>query len=79
MSMLNKLLKKSSLDRFSKRLEDLRGELIKEFNHIADEWRYFCMSKPIPPRTRKVSKPPVDDPLNMLSDNNSKLNDWRNY
>lgn len=38
MSMLNKFLKNSSLDRFSKRLEDLRGELIKEFNHIADEW-----------------------------------------
>jgi hypothetical protein len=56
--------------------EDLNTELE---DHIADEWRYFCMSKPIPPRTRKVSKPPVDDPLNMLSDNNSKINDWRNY
>ncbi len=56
--------------------EDLNTELE---DHIADEWRYFCMSRPIPPQIKRVLKKPVDDPLNMLSDNNSKINDWRNY
>lgn len=35
-------------------------------DHIADETRYFCMSRPIaPPRTAPAAMP-QDDPLNML-------------
>lgn len=56
--------------------EDLDTELE---DHIADEWRYFCMSRPVPPQKRREFRKPADDPLNMLSNNNSKINDWRNY
>lgn len=34
-------------------------------DHIADEFRYFCMSRPIKPRQKKVSKPIEEDPLNL--------------
>lgn len=34
-------------------------------DHIADEFRYFCMSRPIKPRKKAVSKPLEDDPLNL--------------
>ena len=37
-----------------------------------DEWRYVCMSRPIPPRSKHTEKSidinNVDDPLNMISD-----------
>lgn len=38
-------------------------------DHVADEARYMCMSRPIKPRM-SVNKPsqPVDDPLNLLQD-----------
>ena len=38
-------------------------------DHIADEWRYMCMSRPIKPVLPKI--PPVlhtSDPLNTLTD-----------
>lgn len=38
-------------------------------DHVADEWRYFCMSRPISPK--EIEKPvntAVDDPLNMIQD-----------
>lgn len=37
-------------------------------DHIADEWRYMCMSRPLTPN-REVKKPtlPMSDPLNQLS------------
>lgn len=45
-------------------------------DHVADEWRYFCMSRPIKPRiiSDKESEI-VDDPLNMIADlKDKKLN-----
>lgn len=55
--------------------EDLNTDLE---DHVADEWRYFCMSRPIKPATKK--KPVIDtDPLAILKINNSKRKDWRNY
>jgi hypothetical protein len=41
-------------------------------DHIYDEWRYVCMSRPIAPRIKtdidKEWTPPVEDPLNLISD-----------
>lgn len=34
-------------------------------DHIADEWRYFCMARPIKPRLNEVNKQLGDDPLNQ--------------
>lgn len=34
-------------------------------DHVADEWRYFCMSRPITPRALEEAKPIMIDPLNM--------------
>lgn len=34
-------------------------------DHIADEWRYFCMARPIKPRLNEVNKEIGDDPLNQ--------------
>lgn len=47
-------------------------------DHVADEARYFCMSRPIKPRM--AAEPPVigDDPLNMLKPNKMKMM-RRNY
>ena len=42
--------------------EDLDTELE---DHIADETRYFCMSRPIAPRKKAVHLPIGDDPLNQ--------------
>ncbi|MCM1544797.1 MAG: phage terminase large subunit [Ruminococcus sp.] len=42
-------------------------------DHVADEWRYFCMSRPIKPRIINDKTPDVhDDPLNMLADMNAR-------
>lgn len=35
-------------------------------DHVADEWRYFCMSRPISPRTTKTLEIPQDDPLGLI-------------
>ena len=49
-------------------------------DHVADEWRYFCMSQPIKPQSKRVSKDIIYDPLNMIySDKNTSKKDWRNY
>lgn len=45
------------------KVEDLDTELE---DHIADETRYMCMSRPIEPTETKADKPLKDDPLNML-------------
>lgn len=37
-------------------------------DHIADESRYYFMSRPIPPREKHEEKPIEDDPLNMIED-----------
>lgn len=37
-------------------------------DHIADESRYMCMSRPIKPRLKATNLPIQDDPLNMISD-----------
>lgn len=37
-------------------------------DHVADESRYFCMSRPIQPREKAVNLPIEDDPLNMIAD-----------
>ena len=36
-------------------------------DHIADEWRYFCMSRPITPMEAKVDYKPKGDPLDMFT------------
>lgn len=35
-------------------------------DHVADETRYMCMSRPIPPRRKTIGRQLEDDPLNML-------------
>ena len=35
-------------------------------DHCADEWRYFCMSRPIKPMLAAPAKPQWIDPLNMM-------------
>ena len=37
-------------------------------DHIADEWRYFCMSRPVTPKEIKQVRIPDADPLDMLKD-----------
>lgn len=49
----------------STHVEDLDTSLE---DHVADESRYMCMSRPIPPRIRTVGRPLEDDPLNMIRD-----------
>lgn len=34
-------------------------------DHVADEWRYLCMARPIRPMMRKTEKIPMIDPLNQ--------------
>lgn len=34
-------------------------------DHVADEWRYLCMARPIKPMMRKAEKIPMIDPLNQ--------------
>lgn len=34
-------------------------------DHVADEWRYFCMSRPIKPRMTEEKGRPAFDPLNQ--------------
>lgn len=51
---------------------DTNGE-----DHVADEWRYFCMSRPISPRTTAVTEVIADDPLGMMP--SRQTNDWRNF
>ena len=41
---------------------DTEGE-----DHIADEWRYFCMSRPITPMEAKPTYTPKGDPLDMFT------------
>lgn len=42
-------------------------------DHIPDETRYVCMSRPIKPQRRTVTKPLEDDPLNMIRDARKKI------
>lgn len=37
-------------------------------HNCADEWRYFCMSRPVKPRMAVPDKPVWIDPLNMMED-----------
>lgn len=39
-------------------------------DHVADDWRYMAMSRPIKPRIKAEVKPVQDDPLNMIADAN---------
>ena len=43
--------------------EDLDSSLE---DHVADEWRYFCMLNPIKPRTAAEQKIILSDPLNQI-------------
>jgi hypothetical protein len=36
-------------------------------DHIADEWRYMCMSRPIEPIREVEQKTILSDPLNMFT------------
>lgn len=44
------------------KVEDLNSDLE---DHIADEWRYVCMGRPIKPREALAAMPRGDDPLNQ--------------
>ena len=44
------------------KVEDIDSELE---DHIADETRYFCMSRPISPKVVEPEIPITDDPLNQ--------------
>lgn len=44
--------------------EDLDSKLE---DHVSDEWRYMCMSRPITPRRAVKTKAILSDPLNMLN------------
>lgn len=44
-------------------VEDLDSKLE---DHVADEWRYFCMTDPIKPRVSKQEKIILSDPLNQF-------------
>lgn len=37
----------------------------KQEDHVADECRYFCMSRPIPPQKNNSDRKPQDDPLDL--------------
>lgn len=50
--------------------EDLDSDME---DHCEDVCRYVCMSRPIPPRSKSVSKPIYDDPLEL---NAIKKNDY---
>lgn len=43
-------------------------------DHVADEVRYFCMSRPITPTVKVERKPIGDDPLNMVADSKRNPN-----
>lgn len=50
--------------------EDLDTEME---DHIADEWRYMCMTRPVKAIVREEKRRPLgDDPLNMIKDYNEK-------
>ena len=36
-------------------------------DHVADEWRYFCMMNPIKPRINHAERVPLFDPLNQYT------------
>ena len=36
-------------------------------DHVADEWRYFCMTDPIKPRVHHETAAPLNDPLNQYA------------
>jgi PBSX family phage terminase large subunit len=38
-------------------------------DHVADETRYFCMSRPVTPRRRETGALPADDPLELCQKN----------
>ena len=37
-------------------------------DHVADEWRYFCMMHPIANRVEEAEAIPVYDPLNQYKE-----------
>lgn len=45
----------------------------RQEDHVADESRYFCMSRPIAPQQKETGLRPADDPLNMRSE---KIGSW---
>lgn len=42
-------------------------------DHVSDETRYVCMSRPIKPRRKTVAKKIEDDPLNMIADAKKRI------
>lgn len=46
-----------------RKVEDLDTE---QEDHIADEWRYFCMSRPMKPLVPEVKETRLFDPLNQV-------------
>ena len=41
-------------------------------DHVADEWRYFCMTDPIRPRAHHAAWAPANDPLNQYARKHKK-------
>ena len=57
------------------RVEDLDTDLE---DHIADEWRYMCMAKPIKPLRPVEQKVILNDPLNQFNNpRHGGFNNWR--
>ncbi|MBR4537226.1 MAG: phage terminase large subunit [Clostridia bacterium] len=46
------------------RIEDVDSKLE---DHVADEWRYFCMMNPIKPKAKAPEKVILNDPLNQYA------------
>ena len=46
------------------RVEDLDTDLE---DHVADEWRYLCMSRPVTPLREVPKRQIISDPLNMFT------------
>jgi len=45
-------------------------------DHVADEWRYFCMSRPVEPMKPVEEKIVLSDPLNMFRQGGYKPNGY---
>ena len=55
------------------KVEDLDTELE---DHVADEWRYMCMSRPIKPIRAIQQKTIMADPLDQIKHNAQGGTEW---
>jgi len=58
-----------------KKVEDLDTDME---DHIADEWRYMCMTRPIKPLRPIERRTILNDPLNQFKNSrDGGFNNWR--